>query len=171
MVPARINTFRIVEKLVRFVYNLDCKIKLFVNLWHPNFVYYTEKKVRVAASTIHGQGLFVRESCNKSDFIIEYRGELITIDESDVRAKQNATKECTYMFQLNDEYLLDAVEFGNKARFINFSHNPNCHSKVRIVNGDHRVGIFAKRSIQAGEELTLNYLTYDPTKNSNDNNV
>lgn len=85
------------------------------------------------------------------------------MEESNRREKVYARQNRTYMFNLNAEYVLDAMNYANKARFANFSHNPNCFAKILLVNGDHRIGIYAKRSIEAGEELTLNYITNDPT--------
>lgn len=33
------------------------------------------------------------------------------------------------------------------------------------MNGDHRIGYYAKIFIKANEELTVDYRTYDPTAN------
>lgn len=52
---------------------------------------------------------------------------------------------------------IDATKKGGLGRFLNHSCNPNCYVAKWVVGRKMRMGIFTKRTVKAGEELTFNY--------------
>ena len=103
-------------------------------------------------SKIHGTGGFARADIRRGIRIIEYVGPKLRKAE----AQAELEKQNSYIFTLNDDYDVDGSVEWNPARFINHGCQPNCEAEI---DGDH-IWILARRSIQAGEELTYNY-SYD----------
>ncbi|EPS67008.1 hypothetical protein M569_07770, partial [Genlisea aurea] len=118
-----------------------------------------KKHLRFQRSKIHDWGLIALEPIEADDFVIEYVGELIRLCISDIREQQYEKMGIgsSYLFRLDDGYVVDATKRGGLARFINHSCEPNCYTKVISVEGQKKIFIYAKRHISAGEELTYNY--------------
>lgn len=114
--------------------------------------------ILVKHSPIHGTGVFAARDIAEGEEIIHYEGRIVTHDEADDGVEDNGH---TFLFTLNDMYVIDGGVDGNDARYINHSCEPNCEPwLVEDADGDpakDRVVIQALRPIKAGEELSYQY--------------
>ncbi|KAF8162122.1 hypothetical protein BJ912DRAFT_915191 [Pholiota molesta] len=87
----------------------------------------------------------------------EYVGELIYNPTVRSRAGASTHKGRSYIFDLNRRVSLDSAYAGNGTRYINHSARANCDTAVVLVNGEHRIGVYAARRLEEGEELFIDY--------------
>ncbi|KAF6040125.1 WHSC1L1 [Bugula neritina] len=106
-----------------------------------------------------GWGLKAKVNILQGQFVNEYVGELITLEECKRRIEKYHQENSStfYMLTLDSNRVIDAGPKGNLARFANHSCEPNMATQKWFVNGTWRVGLFATRDILAGDELTFNY--------------
>ncbi|MBZ0205976.1 MAG: SET domain-containing protein-lysine N-methyltransferase [Flavobacteriales bacterium] len=118
------------------------------------------RKIVQRNSRIHGQGVFATAPIKAGEEVVEYKGKLRTHAEVDEEYGGVDTGH-TFLFILNDEYVIDANIGGNVARWLNHGCAPNCMAFViEDEGGDLRkdkVVIEALHDIGTGEELTYDY--------------
>ena len=120
-----------------------------------------QKKIEARDSGIHGKGVFATADIAAGERIIRYTGTLRTHDEVDEEYGGEEENGHTFLFTLNDDYVIDANISANVARWINHSCDPNCEAVLlEDAGGDprrDRIVIESIRPIAGGEELTYNY--------------
>ncbi|RPD53881.1 SET domain-containing protein [Lentinus tigrinus ALCF2SS1-6] len=116
------------------------------------------KRVEVKQSK-HGMGLFLAEAVHECDLIIEYVGELIYEATFQTRNELSQHLGRNYVFGLNDQISVDSTRAGNPARFINHApaRRANVEVSILLVDGEQRIGVYAKRQMAPGTELLLDY--------------
>jgi SET domain-containing protein len=119
------------------------------------------RKIVARKSPIHGNGVFAATPIRKGERLIEYKGRRRSHDEVDSDVGGDVDSGHTFLFTLNDDWVIDASYEGNDARWINHSCDPNCEAVIDEHDGDDRrkdrVFIEAIRDIAPGEELAYNY--------------
>jgi uncharacterized protein len=93
-----------------------------------------------------GLGLFTLRPVRAGKRIIEYVGPVVT-NEVVERSRGK------YFFRVDEDYTIDGRARSNAARYINHSCLPNAAAYIY----GRKVWIYSKRSIQAGEQITIDY--------------
>uniref|UniRef100_M4BT58 Uncharacterized protein n=1 Tax=Hyaloperonospora arabidopsidis (strain Emoy2) TaxID=559515 RepID=M4BT58_HYAAE len=116
------------------------------------------RKIGISASETHGWGAYALENVEKGEFMYEYTGSLLSQDEAERRGNVYDKTTISFLFDLTEDSVVDATRKGNKSKFANHdSMKPKCFARIMFVNGDHRIGIYAKEDIAAGDELFFDY--------------
>jgi len=119
------------------------------------------RKIERRNSPIHGNGVFAKVPISKGEPIVEYKGKLITHAQADREHHGDIDTGHTFLFALNEKWIIDANHKGNIARWINHSCAPNAIAFVH----EHKSGklkkekviIEALRDVAPGEEITYDY--------------
>nr|QDG00783.1 histone-lysine N-methyltransferase SETMAR-2 [Brachionus koreanus] len=118
--------------------------------------------------TAKGKGLRTRDFIPKGSFVIEYMGEVISLDVAkNLFEIRSGLSEPNYIMFLKEFYsnkmcmastVIDARNYSNFGRYINHSCEPNLFVlPVRIENLVPHAALFSLRDIYAGEELCYDY--------------
>ncbi|UMM34087.1 hypothetical protein L5515_007307 [Caenorhabditis briggsae] len=131
---------------------------------------YVNPKLLLRDTKTKGYGIFAKEEIAQGEFLAEYVGELINPTEKARRLQIIAISRDfqanQYMMDLGKGWAVDAARYGNLARYINHSCDPNSASySTAIVKGgnaenrkyERRVCVRATRPIAKGEEITFCY--------------
>lgn len=116
-------------------------------------------EVHVIQTEKKGYGLVASADIAEAAFVYEYIGEVIDEEAFRARMADYDARKLThfYFMMLNKDLFIDATEKGLLARFCNHLCAPNAYVDKWVVGDKLRMGIFAKRAISAGEEITFDY--------------
>jgi uncharacterized protein len=120
-------------------------------------VEFTNGRIQVQHSPIHGFGVFAIADIPANRRVIEYTGERITEREAVARFEKiwrsSSGDEKNCLFRLNKRYIIDGSVGGSGAELINHSCDPNLTK--RLIHG--HIFYYSRREIRPNEELTVDY--------------
>ncbi|ODO05535.1 hypothetical protein I350_04586 [Cryptococcus amylolentus CBS 6273] len=115
--------------------------------------------VEIVQTEKKGFGLRAGKDIPSNTLIYEYIGEVVKENTFRKRMQQYVKEGIRhfYFMMLQKEEYIDATKKGGIGRFANHSCNPNCEVQKWVVGRRLRMGIFSKRDVLRGEEITFNY--------------
>lgn len=139
-----------------------CANRVVQNGPYFNFEIYT------CVNSCKGMGLKTKDFIPVGSFVIEYMGEIISLDEAKSQFEiRSSLTEPNYIMLLKEYFsdkksmantVIDARNYSNLGRYVNHSCEPNLFIlPVRIENIIPHAAMFSLRDICAGEELCYDY--------------
>jgi SET domain-containing protein len=110
--------------------------------------------VAVRRSGVHGHGVFATRALRAGEEIGRYAGRRYAPDD----VHDEWDDRLTYLFGLSDGSMIDGAQGGNATRHLNHACEPSVEAIEEYGAADELVVVIcATRSIDAGEELFLDY--------------
>ncbi|XP_050547996.1 N-lysine methyltransferase KMT5A isoform X2 [Daktulosphaira vitifoliae] len=122
-----------------------------------------EDDLKVTLFPDKGRGIIAGRDFFRGEFVVEYAGELVTIQEArnrEILYSQDPTTGCyMYYFKYGSiHYCIDATaESKRLGRLVNHSRFGNLGPKIVVLSGIPKIILVAKNDIKQGEELTYDY--------------
>lgn len=109
-----------------------------------------------------GRGVFTTKKFSKGDFLLEYKGELVSEDEGYQREELYEPKLGSFLFFFKDGskcLCLDATFSDGLGRLVNDEPSSKANCVMRKVKGGTKVylALYALKNIEKGEELRYDY--------------
>lgn len=106
-----------------------------------------------------GYGIFAEEDIQPGDLVVEYTGKLQRTVEDTVYSFSYPpdNKSSHFKAPLPSSCHLNAMHYGNEARFANHSDDPNLETKFVFQGGAWHIIYVAKKKIPRGKQLLINY--------------
>lgn len=101
---------------------------------------------------------FTAERAVEGDFVGEYVGEPDSSTEAHARGRLYDAKGVIFLYAITKKVIIDTTCVGSHVKFANHStKNASLKPKLLNVSGFIRVGLFAPRALDVGEELSFDY--------------
>lgn len=115
-------------------------------------------RLLLGASAVHGLGVYATERAPADAFVGEYVGELVTDDEAEIRGKMYDALRVSYLYDATETVVIDSTRAGSRVKFVNHSAaRANLYPRSVRISGELRIGLFASRQIEPGQELFFDY--------------
>ena len=117
--------------------------------------------LKVIIRSDNQRGVYTKKRFRKGEFVCEYSGDIITMEEADKREEEyRGNKEGCFILHISRDVAIDGTrQFRRIGRLVNHAAkntNLKLHNPVTI-NGVKRVALVASRDIREDEELFYDY--------------